>query len=633
MQLLRIVVSFCCFFATVSLASGKGVYMHEYGNGVKRIALIDGDGAFERYLTGEGEWALYPDISSDGREMALVVGSSQTDLRIAVQSVQGGDRSVWSEKGFFLHPDFSGDQRFLAYAGQIRPGAKAEIAIIDLIAERARGAFTSVDGVKVYTPKTEIVPVEDPAYFPILSANGDFVVFQRSKLDGSKDIALWNRLTKTLRALTDPKGYSMAPALSADDQKIAYTAKKDDKWNIYVQELESGKVTQVTNTEDKEFSPTFRQNGDLVFSANFNGRFELYYISASSLEDGSFIVSPLVLGAGSHYAPSFSDDFDMRQGILKSIPSPARSSFGAIDHQGKIFIVGGHQGPEHTYPEESFLNRLDIYNQVSGEWSQGASLSLPRHGFGLIADKGYIYAFGGFAFSDQHKPKWKSVDLVERYDIAQNKWEVVGHLKFPRSSNVVAKVGTKVYLIGGWNSTPKSEDDYDGRFFDEIEVFDLETNTSSIIETKLNMKRRALSGVVKGNEIILVGGIGEGASHFDLMDKVTAFDTESLQWRELPKLPFATFAPAAGLLGNELFVFGGMHKLGPMEYDYVDSIYSINLEVDEAFKKLDIKLSEKKGFSQVVNLGAQSLGIIGGHTYQEEVDHPVATFETLRLNK
>ena len=633
MGLVRVAVSVFCLVVSISFAYGKGVYMHEYGNGIKRIALIDNDGSFERYLTDENEWALYPDISSDGKELALVTGSSQQDLRIAIQNVQDGSRSYWSEKGFVLHPDFSADQRFLAYAGQIHPGAKAEIAVVDLAAERARGNFDVVEGVKVYHPELEVIPLDDPAYFPILSSNGDFLVFQRSKLDGSKDIALWNRETKELKVLTDPKGYSMAPALSADDSKIAYTAKKNDKWNLYVQDLKSGEVTQVTNTGYKEFSPTFRQNGDLVFSGDFRSRFELYYISAESLNDRSFTVSPLVLGEGSHYAPSFSDDFDLRQGILKSVPSPARSSFGAIDHQGKIFIVGGHQGPEHTYPEESFLNRLDIYDQVSGEWSQGASLSLARHGFGLIADKGYIYAFGGFAFSAQHKPKWKSVDLIERYDIANNKWEVVGHLKAPRSSNVVAKVGSKVYLIGGWNSTPKSENDYDGYFFDEIEVFDLDTYTSSILDTKLNMKRRALSGVVKGDEILLVGGLGEGASHFELLDKVTAFNTKTQQWRELPKLPFATFAPAAGLVGDELFVFGGMHKLGPMDYDYVDSIYSINLDSEDAFKKLDINLSEKKGFSQVVHLSSQSLGIIGGHTYEGEEDHPVATFETLRVLK
>ncbi len=633
MKLVGMVSLFLCFGASVCLAHGhgKGVYMHEYGDGIKRIAQIDTSGKFERYLTDEGEWALYPDLSSDGKEMAIVLGNSPEKLRIAIQNIADGSRSFWSEEGFFLHPDFSGDHRFLAYTGRSNPEAKAEIAIINLTEAKVNGPQATVDGVQLYQPKKEIIPVKDPAYFPILSSDGSFVVFQRNKSKDKKDIVLWDRETKQLTQLTDPDGYSMAPALSVDDTHMAFTAKKGGRWNLYVQDLLDGTVVQVTHSEFREYAPTFKQGGDLVFAADFNGRFELYYISAESIEDGTFNVEPLVQGKGSHYAPSFSDDLNIRQGMLRSMPNPARSSFGAIDHQGKVFIVGGHQGPEHTYPKESFLDRLDIYDPVSGKWSQGASLSLARHGFGLVAHDGYIYAFGGFTYSEDHKPKWKSVDLVERYDIAKDKWEVIGHLNFPRSSNAVAKVGSKVYLIGGWNSTPKFENDYDGRFYDEIEVFDLETNQTTILDVKLGLKRRALSVVVKGKEVILVGGLGEGASHFELMDKVTAFNTESYQWRELPKLPFATFAPAAGLIDDKLFVFGGMHKLGPMEYDYIDSIYTLDLDGAESFEKLDNRLSERKGFSQVVNLSPQMLGVIGGHTYEGEEDHPVATFETLKL--
>ncbi len=259
---------------------------------------------------------------------------------------------------------------------------------------------------------------------------------------------------------------------------------------------------------------------------------------------------------------------------------------------------------------------------------------MPRHGFSLAAYKNYIYAFGGFTFSPDHSPKWKSVSIIERYDIAANTWTVVANLDRPRSSNVVARVGSKVYIMAGWDSTPKKEKDFEGTFLDSIEVFDLETEQTSLSDIKIpNPLRRALSSVVIGDEILLVGGLGVGASHFELLDKVTAFNTKTLTWRELPKLPFATFAPATGFMNNQLFVLGGMYKTGPMDYVYVNHIYTLNLEKKEnSWQHLGRHLSQAKGFSQVVNLSQDVLGILGGHTYEGDEDHPVASFETLKFS-
>ena len=55
-----------------------------------------------------------------------------------------------------------------------------------------------------------------------------------------------------------------------------------------------------------------------------------------------------------------------------SIPEPGRSSFGAISHGGKFYLFGGHQGEAHNYPESSFLDRVDIYDPESQQWSQGS---------------------------------------------------------------------------------------------------------------------------------------------------------------------------------------------------------------------------------------------------------------------
>lgn len=610
--------------ATASLSSQSYaktlVYMHEIGN-KKEILRANADGTNPRSISRADQGiALYPSVTSDGRVVAYSVGPDEAHLGIVTVDLKTNKLEKWTpQDGLYLHSNLSADGRFLAFSGPIGPNKAQRIGIIDLTA--ARGLE---DESFEAQPKVRVIDADAPSYFPTLSRTGDFIVFQRSKSATVKDIVKLDLATNKLTVLTSAEGYAMAPALSFDNRSLVYTSRVGDQWDIYLKDLESGAVVQVTKTPYRDFAPAFTPEGGIIYAADKNNHFELYEIPAEAVLSRSFASHALVTGSGEFYRPVMSGEL----ALAPAIPGPARSSFGTITHNGLVFVAGGHQGHEHTYPPESFMNRLDIYDQKTKTWKQGANLSLPRHGFGLAAYGKYVYAFGGFAFANEFKPKWKSVDLVERYDMEQNKWEVVAHLPIPRSSNVVARIGDKVYLVGGWDSTPQHENDAEGRFLDTIDVFDLTTQKITTLATKIQKPlRRALSGVVNGDEILLVGGLGVGSSHFELLDQVTAFNVKTNTWRELPKLPFPTFAPAAGIKDGRLYVFGGMFKTSPKDFEYVNHIYSLDLK-ENRWYHTGRYLSEPKGFGMVVNLEGNHLGILGGHMYEGDTDHPVSTFES-----
>ena len=609
--------------ATVALSSQSYaktlVYMHENGT-TKEILKANADGTNPRAISRAGQGiALYPSITSDGKVVAYSSGPDEAHLGIVTVDLKSNKLEQWTpQDGMYLHSNLSADGRFLAFSGPIGVNKAQRIGIIDLAA--AHG----FDGEQLDAqPKVQVIDSDASSYFPTLSRSGEFIIFQRSKSATVKDIVKLDLATNKLTALTPADGYAMAPALSFDNRSLVYTSRVGDQWDIYLQNLETGAVVQVTKTPYRDFAPNFTPEGGIIYAADKNGHFELYEIPADAVLNRSFTSRPLVGGAGDFYRPVMSGEL----ALAPAIPGPARSSFGAITHNGLVFVAGGHQGHEHTYPPESFMNRLDIYDQKTKTWKQGANLSMPRHGFGLAAYGKYVYAFGGFAFANEYKPKWKSVDLVERYDIEQNRWEVVAHLPIPRSSNVVARIGDKVYLVGGWDSTPQHDNDAEGRFLDTIDVFDLATQKITTLQTKIQKPlRRALSGVVNGDEILLVGGLGVGSNHFDLLDQVTAFNVKTNTWRELPKLPFPTFAPAAGIKDGHLYVFGGMFKTSPKDFEYVNHIYSLDLK-ENRWYHTGRYLSEPKGFGMVVDLNDNHLGILGGHMYEGETDHPVSTFE------
>jgi N-acetylneuraminic acid mutarotase len=94
-------------------------------------------------------------------------------------------------------------------------------------------------------------------------------------------------------------------------------------------------------------------------------------------------------------------------------------------------------------------------------------------------------------------------------------------------------------------------------------------------------------------------------------------------------LPFPTFAPAAEIVSNKLYVFGGMYKSSEMDYDYVSHIYRQDLHLG-TWDHTGRCLKETKGFSQVFKLDEKTLGILGGHHYFQGYDLPVSTFESFR---
>lgn len=593
----------------------KMVFLHESETQGKQVGVSSEKGEFELITSGEN-WHLYPDISSDGGQVAYIEGSGKEDLGLVIQNLKTGETKRFPEEGFFLQPRFSKDGSKIVLSAKTAQDDRNKIMIYELLP----------------SGKSKLRKIEEeglPSYSPVLFADAQRVLYQRNGEQG-REIVIRDLLREKVLVIDE----GMAPSLSQDERYIAYTKKVDGNWDVYIYDLFEKNIIRVTDHPGRDFSPNFNGEGEVFYTSDRGeeGVFSIFFQSEKSWKEGLGEERLYLRREGeSFYAPRFSGDARIKLEKASDMPGIPRSSFGAIAHNGFIYIAGGHQGREHTYPKESFTGRLSIYDTSLKTWRKGAPRNYPCHGFSLAAYGDYIYAFGGFAFDEKNIPGWKSLDMVERYDIKKDKWEVIGKLPRKRSSNIVATLAGKAYLIGGWDSTPRYKNDINGLFHESIDVFDLKTEKLTTLDVKLPRKRRAFSSFVKDGKIYLVGGISEGGSHFSLLDEVTVFDPEMNEFTEGPSLPFATFAPAVGSLGNSLYVFGGMYKTGKMSYEYVPHIYEYSFE-SKKWRHTGRYLKESKGFSQVVSWG-DFLGILGGHSYKEGSDAPVQTFEVMSLKK
>ncbi len=591
------------------------VYMQESETG-KTIIWKSWRGS--QTLSDSGtDWAIYPDISADGLEFVFVEGPGNEDLHLTYMNYKDHTsyRFHSPKKGMVLHPKFSKNGKLIFYSA---PGVNGKNTIYFF--NREEEVIRQGNSLKDYSlENAKAIDATEESYFPRPSSDGGFVVYQRNS-NGKKEIVLFDRIENQKTVLAE----GMSPALSFDERKIAFTSKKNGSWDIFVIDRVTKVVTQMTSDAKDEMAPTFMPDNTLAFASNKTGNYRLYKNSDAGWET----LTDLGEANIDLYSPQFSGETNYTQNELPKYLGNPRSSFGTVIHDGKLYMCGGHQGAEHTYPPESFSNQFVVYDIASKQWKELAPRPQLAHGYQLAAHGDYVYAFGGFAYSADHKPKWKSLSAIDRYSIKENKWETIGKLNLPRSSNVAITIEGKVYLAGGWDATPKFVNDADGFFHDSIEIFDLTTEKISIAPYKIPTPiRRALTGVNYKNKIVLVGGLGQGASHFELIQNVTSIDPVTGASEELTPLPFATFAPAAEVLGDELYVFGGMFKTGPMNYEYVSHVYALDINKAQ-WRHTGRFLKETKGFSQVFSLTENTLGILGGHQYLEGVDSPVMTFET-----
>ncbi|MBI1861716.1 MAG: hypothetical protein HYR96_12435 [Deltaproteobacteria bacterium] len=610
---MRIITVLLSFYSLAAIADVA--FMREV-EGSKQIWVAGDDGHNPKAVTTGADWHLYPSFDSSGERIVFVRGDKD-NTEIVVKTLATGDERVVAPRGGLkLHPHFSGDGKWVAYSAPQADG-RPQIEVKNLVEES--------------TPR--VLKEEGACYFPRLSSDGAFVVFQRDRSKDVREIVILDLESNKETVVPSKAVKNMAPAISFDDRLIAFTAFDGKRWDVWAWDRLSGASRRVTEMGTYNFAPTFQRDGAIVFASDRSGHFALYRVNQAIWKmhpsDGeNFLAMP-----GDVYAPSFSGRKEIGLEKLPDIPLPGRSSFGAIRHGEQIYVIGGHQGPEHTYSETSFLDRADILDTRLMTWRTGAPRLSKSHGFTLATYGKFIYAFGGFAYAlpeQKFAPRWRSLDVIERYDTVANRWELIGHMPRKRSSYVVGVVDDKAYLIGGWDSTPRFEGDLDGAFHRKIDVFDFETETISEAPFELpDPLRRALSAVVYKGEIFLVGGLGQGGSHFALIDRVTSLNPLTGEFRERARLPFATFAPAAGIVGDSLFVFGGMFKTSEKEYVYVNHLFEMEIPID-LWTHTGRHMRDAKGFAQVVDW-EKSLVVLGGHSYAGGNDAPVPTVDRFFL--
>lgn len=232
----------------------------------------------------------------------------------------------------------------------------------------------------------------------------------------------------------------------------------------------------------------------------------------------------------------------------------AVASFGAVTHNGAVYVCGGYKGERHSYAAHltsGALYRLPLQPGATWEVLPAAA---PAQGAPLVAHGRHLYRVGGMIARNAAGEKWDlhSMDTVDRFDLRRGSWESLPPLPAPRSSHDAVILDDALYIGGGWQLSGAASQ---GVWQESVLRLNLSQRGASWESIPQPFQRRALALAALDQQVYCIGGIdADGTS-----SEVDILHLPTRTWSkgpELPRGPMKGFGCSAIAHQGRLFVSG-----------------------------------------------------------------------------
>ncbi len=276
----RIVVKFRLFDIVSGAPLGDGLQFAGPSASWRRIAHKVADAVYSR-ITGEGGYfdSRVVFVSETGPKEARV-------KKLAVMDYDGANVQYLTDgSSIVLAPRFSpqGDRiLFTSYASGF-----PNIYVMDT-SNLATQALAQQDGTMTFSPR--------------FSPDGGSVAFSLER-GGNTDIYLLNLGTGQLTQLTDAPSIETAPSFSPDGSQIVFESDRSGQPQLYVMPAGGGEATRISSGKGKYDTPVWSPRGDLIaFTKQNDGRFHIGVMRTDGTEERLLTAS--FLDEGPTWAPN-----------------------------------------------------------------------------------------------------------------------------------------------------------------------------------------------------------------------------------------------------------------------------------------------------------------------------------------
>ena len=236
--------------------------------------------------------------------------------------------------------------------------------------------------------------------------------------------------------------------------------------------------------------------------------------------------------------------------LLPPLLQPRAAAAAAVVDD-RIIVTGG------VGADGKLLNTTEIFDGSS--WRLGAPMPTPRQMLGGASDTKLVYAVGGTNGTSD-------LAAAEAYDPAADTWTTMPELPGRRSDFGLAFADGRLVVVGGMSA---------GEVLKSVVAFDLTSQSWNGLPD-LGTARHGMAVASVGKTIYAIGGAtGAGDSQItssaEALKLIARKPQPASEWRDLPDAPTERLMAAWTVLGDELWVAGGMR-----EGEYLQTVQSYN---------------------------------------------------------
>lgn len=216
----------------------------------RRIAHIIADDIYKR-LTGENGYF-------DSRIVYIAESGPSTNRmkRLAIMDQDGANhRFLTDGRNLVLTPRFSPSQQQLTYLAYVNGKPRVYLYDLETGRQEVLGEFPGM------------------TFAPRFSPDGDKVVFSLSK-NGNSDIYAMDLRSRKTQRLTDSSSINTSPSYSPDSSQVVFESDRGGTQQIYVMSANGGAARRISFGDGRYAGPVWSPRGDLIaFTKMHKGNF------------------------------------------------------------------------------------------------------------------------------------------------------------------------------------------------------------------------------------------------------------------------------------------------------------------------------------------------------------------------